>query len=138
MATTYDPATLPDLYAARGEGSCMEPEFSDGACLAFDRTAAAQPGDYVVIWFRPGLTPPGGPQHWFKRLVMPPPPGTSFPVDEQTASELEPVIIVEQLNPPKLYSINCSSILALHRCIGEAERMEGGRVAVRREQLVSS
>lgn len=123
----YDPDELPDLYAARGAGTCMEPDLHDGVCLAFQRSGVCKPGDFVAIWLRPERVRPGGQHHWLKRLVMAPPSWMRFPYTPAPGSSIEPVIVVEQLNPPKRYVIACADILAMHRCIGEAESLGDGR-----------
>ncbi len=129
--TLYDPNELPELYAATGRGTCLEPEFQDGDCVAFSKSVQPKSGDIVSIWFRPGVKPPGEPQQWLKRLLVEPPPGMLFPFAPTSGSEFVPVIIVEQLNPPRSFTIRCTDILAIHKCIGKAEPGGNGKARFR-------
>ena len=128
-----DPAEFSDLYAAIGYGTCMEPELRNGDCFVFQKSASVSPGDIVGVWWKPEHVSPGRPQQWLKRLVMGGPPDMEYPCLRR--GELEFVIVVEQLNPPRLFQIKCSQILALHRCIGVAERDAEGRAVIRRSMI---
>jgi hypothetical protein len=44
-----DVASLPDLYAMKCIGRCMEPEVAHGCTLVFDKFAPCRPGDIVVV-----------------------------------------------------------------------------------------
>ena len=77
-----------------------------------------RPGDFVILYLRPELVPPGGYQGLVKRLVTMPPSGITFPHREHPESELASLVIAEQLNPPRRYAIRCDSLLAIHKCLG--------------------
>ncbi len=121
----YDPATLPERYAAEGRGRCMEPVIQDGTCLVFDREGEANAGDIVGLWLRPEAVPAGQPQQMVKRLVMGLPP-IRLPFRPGPGNECVPIIVVEQLNPPLTYRFRATDVIAVHRCIGSAEPAADG------------
>lgn len=124
------PDQLPDLYAMTGSGTCMEPLIANGTCMAFSKSGQPQPGDIVVVWFKPEHARPGEAQCFLKRLVfaLPPESHISFPLPGETP--LAPIVLVEQINPPRRYAIPGTHVLAVHRCIGPAEPQGGGRATV--------
>ena len=113
------PDTMPDVYAAPGRGSCMEPLIADGTSLVFDKREEPKPGNLVALWFTREAAPSFGDPGWFKRLVSVPPPG------------LDGLIVVEQLNPPRRYSIPATAVLAIHKAVATAESLGGGRACYR-------
>jgi hypothetical protein len=121
---------LPHRYAMIGKGTCMEPLFMDGACLVFDKQAAPEGGDTVIVWFRPERTPEGEPQCMFKRLMGGLPP-IAFPFDLSPTSNCEPLVMVEMINPPRRFRIPASHVLAVHKCIGEADTNGDGTARLR-------
>jgi hypothetical protein len=125
------PDELPDFYAAIGRGTCMEPDVPDGTCLGFAKNAPVAPGDLVGIWRRPGTYPADEPQQLLKRLVMGPPEGMRFPFNLHPDSNAAPAVVVEMLNPRRPMMIDCSTILAIHKCLGAVERI-GGRAVMPR------
>lgn len=129
---------LPDLYAMNGKGNCMSPLYEDGVCLAFSKTAPVRAGDTVIVWFKPEHKR-GEYQCLFKRLVSLPPveflDRLSKAVDPDALGDVEPLVILEMLNPPKRLAFPFSHILAMHRCIGEAESQADGRAKVRHDLI---
>lgn len=112
------PDDMPDLYALRGYGDCMEPLISDGAIIVFDKREVPEAGDIVSIiftreaaerWKLPGLV---------KRLAMALPP---IEMDENAAGNLIALVVVDQLNPPRRYCIRTTDVLAVHKFVGLAE-----------------
>lgn len=108
------PDEMPQLYALVGKGHCMEPRLHDGADLVFTKQGIPTAGDIVGIvftksaaqrWKQPGLV---------KRLVMALPP-----------AGFAGIVVVEQLQPPRRYFIPTDDVLAVHRCLGVAERING-------------
>jgi hypothetical protein len=53
-----------------------------------------------------------------EQLLIAPPPYVTFPWNDHTESEVVPVIFVQQLNLPRQWSVRCSSLLAVRRCVG--------------------
>lgn len=135
VTPALSPDQWPDLFASTAFGTCLEPVFRDGACLAFQKSAPVAPGDFVGIVFKPEFVPPGRPQAIVKRLVFGL-GGLSLPLETGWGRGLTPMLIVEQLNPPRQFSIPATRLLAVHKVIGEAVRLPGGRAHVDRS-LVS-
>lgn len=123
------PDQIPDRYALRGVGTCMEPLIEDGSLLAFDKREPVVSGDTVNIWFHPERVKPGDPQGIVKRLVIGLPPEDVRDVVMHMA-----VVIVDQLNPPRQYQIPASHILAIHKCVGFAETNDKGAARFRLKQ----
>ena len=115
-----DALDCPDIYASRASGRCLEPIFEDGVCLVFSKTDEAVPGDFVSVWFDPEQVPEGELPRQVKRLVSIA-PGVTFPYHPAQGSEVEPLIQIEMLNPPKRWYVRASKIVALHKVIGTAE-----------------
>lgn len=115
-----DPATVPDIYAAKGVGTCLEPVIADGTMLVFDRREEAKPGDFVGIWLRPEKVRPGEPQQIVKRLVSALPP-IPLPYVADLSSNAVPIVVVEMLNPRRTMWLKATDILAVHRRVGVAE-----------------
>ena len=115
-----DLAYMPDQYAMPVIGDCLAPEVRDGALLIFDKTAAYNPGDLVVVFLR-SATPGEQPRALVKRLIMAPPSWVkAFPFEDHPESDVLALIGVEQINPQRRFTIRCAAILAIHKCLGEA------------------
>lgn len=112
------PDEMPDVYAMICEGICLEPEIADGSKLAFDKRVPVQAGDLVVIIRRPEIVREGQHQGIVKRLVTNIPPWVSFPWVDNPKSEVHPLVIAEQFNPPRQFMMKCGDILAIHKCMG--------------------
>jgi hypothetical protein len=113
-----DLASFPRFYGMRISGDCMEPDYPNGDVLVFDKEGPLQAGDDAIFIFRPEILVPGEIQSACKRLVTAIPNFVTFPWRDNPKSDVVPVIIAEQLNPPKRYVIACHKLLAVHRCIG--------------------
>lgn len=98
-------ADYPDLYAMVVEGDCLAPRVFHGDYVLCSPSAPLTRGEFVVLY---GLT--GG--STIKLLVMPP---LWFP--HRPGDEVEPLIMVEQLNPPRVYEIAASRVHSLHAVV---------------------
>ena len=112
-----DPATLPDIYCSTSVGVCLSPLIPDGATIAFSKLEAPKSGDFAVIWQRPGIVT-NGQQAIVKRLAMNIPPWVKFPYKDHPQSDVLAIIMAEQLNPKRTFTIKCSDVLAVHKAIG--------------------
>lgn len=112
-----DPATIPDLYRLVVAGDCMSPPIKEGDYVTGDRTAEVKKGDDVILFFKNGVHTAHGSNVWLKRVVMNTMPGLKLPFEPHPQSEVIPVLIVEQLNPPQRYRIDVRSLLAVHKCV---------------------
>ncbi len=116
----FDPAKLPQRYAMRCDGDCMEPDYHNGDVLIFDRTAKASPGDCVVAWRRPECTPAGQWPAIVKRLVWAP-DWVRLPYTPGPHANVQLNIVLEYINPTATrITVRCSEVLAIHRCLGAA------------------
>ena len=131
----YSPEDVPNVYASICKGDCLSPIFEDGACLVFSKEQRPEPGDFVGFWLHPDAIAPGEHPRRVKRLVMGLPNHLSLPYSVQPGDEVEPVIIVEQLNPPKTYQVRASRMLAMHRVVGEAEADGTGQARMVRQMV---
>lgn len=114
-----EPDECPDVYASVARGDCLEPVYKDGDCLVFSKSEKPVPGDFIGLWLRPGADALATPVRRVKRLVLALPP-MPIPCRLDPASEAEPLVVVEQLNPPRTYCIGISHVLAVHKVIGTA------------------
>lgn len=124
--TFVDIDSLPDVYAMKCVGDCMEPEIADGAALVFDKLSPVRTGDLVIVWSQAGRLAPGDVQAIVKRLVMGAGPHIAFPYTPHPESTIEPLIMVQQNNPPQRMTIPCERIAAVHRCLGPVRRAADG------------
>lgn len=108
------PDDMPQLYAIRGVGRCMEPVINDGALLTFDKEQAPEPGDVVGLVFSHAYAQRWGAPGCVKKLKMALPP----PIFSRAFAGL---VVVEQINPPRTYTFRTSDVLAVHKCVGLAE-----------------
>jgi hypothetical protein len=131
------PDEMPDVYASICSGQCLEPIFADGAYLVFDKHQEPENGDFVGFWLRPDCLAPGEHPLRVKRLVsgLPESSGFSLPYERRPGDEVEPLIILEQLNPPRRFYVAASKILAMHRLIGEAEPDGSGHALMVRQMI---
>ncbi len=97
----------PDLYASGLDGDCMEPLFMQGDRVLMSPSAKIEPDDFVVFWPKKE-----GQQPQLKRLVMPP-----FCWNVPAGGEVMPVVVFEQINPPKRYAVAVDRIRAAHKVI---------------------
>jgi hypothetical protein len=101
-APQLDPSGYPDIYAIRDRDRCMSPVIADGAVIAASKLETPKPGDYVVLWFRPELVPPGESPLQIKRLV----------------ANAEPWLLIQRFVPSGFFSVDPSELLAVHKAIG--------------------
>ena len=114
-----------DRYAMRCDGACMEPEIPDGASVIFDKSLEPRQGDFVGIWARQH----GGQIKAFvKRLSYGIMPGLRYPVKVSADANIVPIILFEQINPPRQYEAKATTIYGVHRAIGFSVRDPGVRV----------
>lgn len=116
------PDDMPDVFALRGYGTCMEPLVADGSLLVCDKRKAPQVGDTVSLIFTEEAAHRNQLPGMIKRLVSPVPP-----------LGLDARVIVEQLNPPRRYAIPTADLLAVHKVVGFAQSSSEGKATVRRE-----
>lgn len=113
-----EPDECPGVYASVARGDCLEPVYKDGDCLVFSKSEKPVPGDFIGLWLR-RADRPGTSIRRVKRLVLALPP-VPIPCRLDPASEAEPLVVVEQLNPPRTWCIGVSHVLAVHKVIGTA------------------
>jgi len=135
--TSINPDALPDEYATVLAGDCMAPVLADGATVVCSKSEAYEPGDLVVLWFRPEFVAPGDAQGIIKRLVIPPPFFVKFPHRDHPESEAMPIVMVEMLNPHAHGSIRCAHLLAIHKVLGTVPSGKGRRVSTAELRAVS-
>jgi hypothetical protein len=113
-----DPETLPDLYCLGLNGDCLEPLIPDGASVAIQKSEPYTVGDIVCIWWQPGFVKPGMHQGWLKRIRLNAPPWVKFPYRDHPKSDVQAIIVLDQINPPLTYAVPCKDILAIHKAVG--------------------
>lgn len=92
------------VYAIEIVGDCMAPAFRHNDIAVVCPLSRPAAGDNVVIW------PEGAEQPLLKQLVL-----------WVTSGDIEPVIIVEQFEPPERLYFEPSKVRAVHKVIGKAE-----------------
>lgn len=135
MATTFPvqrpalpfihPDDMPDVYALRGVGTCMEPAIKDGELAAFDKRKAPQPGDIVCVTFNREDAPRYGVPGYIKRLAEPLP----------AIGAADGIIVLDMLNPPRRMTVRASHVLAVHTFLCVAQSQGNGIAAVPRSAL---
>jgi hypothetical protein len=114
-----DPTTLPNEYCLCLDGDCLEPMIPDRAAVWLKKSEPVGAGDIVCIWFRAEFSPPGRHQAWLKRVRLSLPPWVKkFPYNDHPESDVKAVLIVEQMNPPRCYTVPCDQILAIDKAVG--------------------
>lgn len=120
-----DPASIETrFYGMVLSGECLHPTFKNGEKVIFDREAPIEASCFACFYYRPEVVPAGALPAGMKRVVIAPPSFVTFPWRDNPKSEVVPVVIVEQFNPPRQWSIRCGDLLAVHRCIGSASDPE--------------
>lgn len=109
---------LPSVYAIEADGSCMDPIIKSGEKIEVRRGETIRAGDVVVLYFRSHIQLPNGWAALVKRIRKVPPKWLQFPYDHDISDGEPPFIVVEQINPHRLYKIVCTDILAVHCCVG--------------------
>ncbi len=92
------------VYAISIVGDCMAPAFRHNEVAVVCPLSTPAAGDNVVIW------PEGAERPLLKQLVF-----------WTTGGDIEPVIIVEQFEPPEHLYFEPSKVRAVHKVIGKAE-----------------
>ncbi len=116
LGSVVTPAYLdlgPDAYALIVDGNCLSPlGFIDGDNIFCDPSAKPQRGDVVAImWNDPACTP------IVKRLASSLPPAALWSGGDCFDA---PAVVVEQLNPPKRFSVSMASVRTLHKVVGRS------------------
>ena len=120
MPTGIDPATLPETYAMRVTGDCMEPEVADGAALVFSRDAQIPCGGLCALFWRPEAIEPGTAPIWLKHVVLS--VGKGYWRDPGAYDgNIAPVVLFQQINPFRRWGLRPEALLAVHKCLGTAE-----------------
>lgn len=117
LTFSFHPTDLPPVYAMQCDGKCLEPEIPDGAKLWFSSVELYRPGDFVLLFQRPELVPPGKHQALVKKLVLAPPP-SFWTTGESGFVGLAPTVVVEMLNPRKILQCDPRTLLGIHKCLG--------------------
>ncbi|MFC0217827.1 hypothetical protein ACFFJ7_05410 [Pseudochelatococcus lubricantis] len=115
---TIHPDDFPEVYAMVLDGHCMEPWLHHDQKLVMSKTEAYKPGDIVALFIRPELLQPGQHQILLKRLKYAIAPWARFGADLHPKAELDPLVIVEQINPRRELVFRASQIQAIHKCLG--------------------
>jgi hypothetical protein len=114
-----DLSTLPEVYASRVVGDCMEPTIKDGATARFSKNESYGRGDIVCIWFQPNAAAEFGAPRALKRLSYALPPWVKgFPYADHPKSDVAAIVIFESDNPRRMYRVKCSDVAAIHKFIG--------------------
>lgn len=118
MKTTFrHPEHLLTPYGLRVTGTCCEPELMDQSLIEADPVARAERGDFVVLFFDPEKLRPGAMQLRVKRLVFGV-PQRWWSDPERYTGNIQPVVIVEQLNPWRQFYIRPDLLLGYHKVVG--------------------
>ncbi|MBZ9683130.1 S24 family peptidase [Mesorhizobium sp. CO1-1-2] len=94
------PEDYPDQFCMRADGSCCEPEISDGGYVLVDKTRPYKRGDFVCIYRDPATVAKGDHVIKVKRLVE------DYPA----------AMVVEMLNPPRLLFVDKAKVTAVYFC----------------------
>ena len=122
----FDPSDVPDVYASVGKGNCLAPVYPEDTCFVFSKLEPCKAGDFVGFWLHPDCVGADETPRRVKRLYMGLGPGFSLPWVPNTGDEIEPLIVLETLNPAKLLYVRASKILAMHKVVGTATIGEDG------------
>ena len=96
----------PEVYVAPVTGDCLAPDINDGDQALVSPATWPEPGDFVIVW--PKVGPPK-----VKRLVLQVPKWTAAP-----GSEVMPLVVLQQTNPPRSFGIGMDRVRAVHKVIG--------------------
>jgi hypothetical protein len=130
------PSELPERYAMICDGVCMLPEIEDGTKLIFNRDERPVPGDFVALFWSPEHVKPGEHQVVVKRLVVGPAPWTQWGTPSR--GDVQPIVIVEMLNPRRQFYIPTEKLLGMHRCEGPVPADMTTRKVTKRELATAS
>jgi len=116
-----------DAYVMRLDGDCLEPKVHDGDCALIAPGMPIRRGDFVVLWPKNPVQRPA-----IKRLVMAPMEGWE---KFNESWEGLPLVIVEQLNPPRQYRIGVDKLSAIQRVVTTFRPGDHERVAIKPRPL---
>lgn len=91
----------PDAVALKIVGDCLEPRLKDGDRVIIEPLPLPEPGDLAVFWFKGREDNP-------VVKILRTPLRHGFPHNPK--SEVELIVIAEQLNPPGHYRIRAGEI----------------------------
>lgn len=110
-----DAASIPAIFAMQMAGTCLAPELNHGDEVVFVNEPP-KVGDFAIFIFRPECLRPGAQhQSMIKRMVLAIPPWVTFPWADNPRSDVRPVVVAEQTNPPGRYHFPCSDLLGICR-----------------------
>lgn len=118
-----------DPYLIKVDGDCLSPEVNDGDPVVASPDAPVIRGKLVVLYPKDGGKPS------VKRAIMIPPPSM---MEVHPDSEIMPLVIVEQLNPPREYRIDVDKLEAVHGVLGVIPRGEAKLLSTAAEAAQSS
>ncbi len=102
-------------YLVGVDGDCLSPEVNDGDSVVASPDAPVTQGKFVLLYPKDGGKPS------MKRAIMIPPPSM---MEVHPDSDLLPLVIFEQLNPPRLYQVEVDRIEAVHGVLGVIRKDE--------------
>ena len=117
------PTTFDTISGMGVVGDCMAPSYPDGCIVKASPFEPYGQGDIVVIWHRPDHVKPGRAPAMIKRIVLMPPLWVkAYPYEDNPRSDVLAVIMLGRDDrPDEMFSVPCSEILAIHKCIGILE-----------------
>jgi hypothetical protein len=115
------PSEFEDEYALIADGDCLSPAIEHDAVVAASKIERPNVGDFVAIWFKPEFVKAGQHQAVVKLLSQQLPPSLSF----EPGSNVEPAVVVYQLNPTRRFVFKAEAIEAVHRVIGTFAKSKG-------------
>ena len=106
------------------EGMCLAPDITDGDMVIATPDRTPRAGEFAVMY------PRGDAKPVVKRLVL----AVPEMLDVHPNSEVMPLVIAEQLNPPKVFRCPVDKLTAVHAVIGwmkpdEVERLRKSALA---------
>lgn len=106
-----------EAYVITVTGDCLSPEVNDGDYAVASPNAPVTPGKLVILY-------PNDGDARIKRAVMMPPASM---MKVHPDCEFMPLVIVEQLNPPRRYTVPVDKLEAVHGVLGVIPRGEAIR-----------
>lgn len=113
-----DPATFPDVYAARLDGDHLAPAYPEGCYLIVDKRLPCERGDLVVIYPTPETVKRGGDQPLVTHLRTFLSPGWKLPFRMGQGSEVSPVLLTSHVkDAPKCRVLDVETMQAMFRVV---------------------
>ena len=116
-------AALPDVFAMRLDGNCLEPKLMHGSVGIFARDEWPKRGDLACIWLKvrdPARNNAIGIAPWIKRIVMAP-WEHKLPCRLTGDSNLEPLLSFEMDNPHREWTVSTTAVFGLHKFLGKPD-----------------